>query len=144
MGRFEARFPTDRLYCRNHTWLQTEGAKHRVGLTAYAVRLLHEVYFLSWDFDAPAQVKRGQEIGSIESSKAVSALVAPLDGTILAVNPALLDDPSKINTHSYTEGWLFEMKGDASGAMSPEQYLAFLGEVWPKTQQALKKSVAYV
>ena len=89
MGNFEARFPTDRKYCRNHMWIKTEGRKHRFGFSGYAVRLLQDVYFLDWNLDAPAEVQRGQEIGSIESSKALSSLFAPIDGSIVGFNEDL-------------------------------------------------------
>tara|TARA_B100001013_G_scaffold327206_1_gene240205 strand:+ start:587 stop:1036 length:450 start_codon:yes stop_codon:yes gene_type:complete len=141
MGNFEARFPTDRKYCRNHMWIKTEGRKHRFGFSGYAVRLLQDVYFLDWNLDAPAEVQRGQEIGSIESSKALSSLFAPIDGSIVGFNEDLLDDPSTINVDGYGAGWIFDMSGDGSVAIEPEDYIQFLDEGWEATQRALKKQL---
>ncbi len=84
MGEFEAEFPTDRRYAKNHMWAQHVGGETaggpplvRFGFTAYAVRLLQDVYFLDWLLDAPAELKPSQEIGSIESKKAESAYTRP-------------------------------------------------------------------
>ncbi len=98
MGNFEATFPTDRLYAKNHMWAQAIGEKrYRLGLAAYAVRLLQDVYFLDLTIEAPMPLKARQEIGSIESKKAESSLYTPTAGTVVAVNQALLDDPTGIN-----------------------------------------------
>src|SRR6187401_3044981 len=48
MGQYAARIPTDRIYAENHVWLQPASGMYRVGFTAYSVRLLQDVYFLSW------------------------------------------------------------------------------------------------
>src|SRR6185503_7842876 len=52
MGNFAAEFPTDRRYAKNHMWAETRGPVTRFGFTAYAVRLLQDVYFLDWTVDA--------------------------------------------------------------------------------------------
>lgn len=141
MGKYEARIPASLGYTRNHMWLRTDRLTHTFGLTAYAVRLLKDVYFLDWRVGAPAAVERGQEIGSIESSKALSSLFAPLSGNILRFNDDLLSDPSRINVDTYGPGWLFEMEGDASAALTPQEYVKFLEDGWEATQRALKKQV---
>ncbi|MCG8584390.1 MAG: glycine cleavage system protein H, partial [Pirellulales bacterium] len=102
MGQFAARFPTDRSYAKNHMWAQGVGDNiWRFGFSAYAVRLLQDVYFLDWEFDAPAELEQGQEIGQIESSKAESSLFAPIGGTLSRVNDSLPKDPSSINVDKY-------------------------------------------
>ena len=69
MGEFEASFPTDRLYATNHMWAMpnSDSTSVRFGFTAYSVRLLQDVYFLDWMFDAPHPVEVGAEIGAVES-----------------------------------------------------------------------------
>ena len=67
MGNFAAEFPTDRRYARNHMWAETRGPVTRFGFTAYAVRLLQDVYFLDWTVDAGAALALKQEIGQIEN-----------------------------------------------------------------------------
>jgi glycine cleavage system H protein len=142
MGNFAARFPTDQRYTLNHMWLRVEGAALRFGLSAYAVRLLREVYFLEWSVDAGAAVRQKDEIGAVESAKAVAALYAPADGTIARFNADVLADPSAIHKDNYGAGWLFEMTARADDAMEPAQYLRYLETSWTKAQELLKKQSA--
>ena len=141
MGEFEAEFPTDRRYARNHMWaqvLEEEPSQMRFGFTAYAVRLLQDVYFLDWMLDAPAVLTESQEIGSIESKKAESALFAPGAGQLIQFNQTLMEDPSAINTDKYGSGWLFEMQISQPDFLIANQYLEWLDEVWAKTQRTIK------
>lgn len=138
MGKFEAKFPTDRQYAKNHTWASRSEQGYRFGFTAYAVRLLQDVYFLEWNVDAPCLVRQSQEIGFIESSKAESDLFAPLAGQLTAFNPALLNDPSQINLDMYGAGWLYEIDGPGDELMSPDEYLTHLAAVWEVTQRTIK------
>ena len=137
MGKFEARFPTDRVYSQHHMWLQDVGECYRVGLTDYSVRLLQDVYFLDWSLDPPATVRRRQEVGEVESSKAVSSLYAPVDGELLRFNDALMQSPELINTANYADGWLMEMQ-PAGELLPPQAYVKLLGEVWDQTQRVLQ------
>lgn len=138
MGEFEARFPTDRKYAKNHMWAQACEGGHRFGFSAYAVRLLQDVYFLEWDIDAPAPLNQQQKIGFIESSKAESDLFSPVAGTLTQINQELLSDPSRINTSKYDAGWLFVMEGGDDQLLSPEAYIAHLEAVWETTQRTIK------
>ncbi|HEY7183872.1 MAG TPA: glycine cleavage system protein H, partial [Blastocatellia bacterium] len=63
MGKYEARVPKDRLYAPNHMWFRHEADAYRVGFTAFAVRLLQDVYFLDWGVEPGAVVAAKQEIG---------------------------------------------------------------------------------
>jgi glycine cleavage system H protein len=138
MGEFEARFPSDRHYARNHMWaLQHEGV-WRFGFTAYAVRLLQDVYFLDWIVDAPAALDVGQEIGMIESKKAESSLYSPIAGELTQFNATLMDDPSAINVDKYGDGWLFDMIGSGEELKPPAEYIEQLEEVWVVTQRTIK------
>ncbi len=138
MGEFEAEFPLDRLYAPNHMWGHQQGDLIRFGFTAYAVRLLQDVYFLDWLFDAPMSLTENQEIGSIESKKAESALYSPMSGELVRFNEQLMSDPSSINVDKYGEGWLFEMRGDHAGLIDTAEYLILLESVWEKTQRTIK------
>jgi glycine cleavage system H protein len=139
MGQYEARFPADRLYARNHMWASRLAADRlRFGFTAYAVRLLQDVYFLEWNVDEGDRLDERQEIGSIESKKAESALYAPIAGRLACWNRALLADPSAINVDKYGDGWLFEMEGRGDSLISPHDYIAHLDAVWEVTQRTIK------
>ncbi len=138
MGKFKARFPTDRQYCANHMWARKSGKTTRFGFTAYAVRLLQDVYFLEWSVDEGSVINQRQEIGAIESKKAESDLYAPADGRILCLNEALMDDPSAINVDKYGDGWLFEMQLSGDSVLSAQEYIEHLASVWEITQRTIK------
>ena len=138
MGEFEALFPADRQYAKNHMWAFQQDDHWRFGFAAYAVRLLQDVYFLDWEIESSATVREGQQIGEIESSKAESSLHAPLSGTVVGVNQTLLEDPSAINVDKYGNGWLFDMQGDATVLLDPPDYLEHLSAVWEVTQKTIK------
>ena len=144
MGEFAAEFPVDRMYADNHMWAEpsdpgvSSGNIYRFGFTAYAVRLLQDVYFLDWLVDSPAELKLRQEIGSIESKKAESALYAPIAGQLMTFNDELLSDPSAINVDKYGRGWLFELTGEQGNLLTAAQYVDLLESVWEKTQRTIK------
>jgi len=140
MGEYAAKFPVDRQYSKNHMWLHEGPGGFRVGFTTYSVRLLQDVYFLDWSVDAYTKVKEGDEIGEIESSKAVSSLHPPGNGQVLDFNELLLDDPSAINADNYGSGWLYNFETE-SGFMSAEEYVEFLGSKWDETQRMIKGQI---
>ena len=121
------------MWCR-----EGERQKYRFGFTAYAVRLMQDVYFLDWHLSPGDAVEYLQEIGHIETSKAVADLFAPMKGTLVCFNQQLLNDPTPINLDNYGAGWLFEMDGKPVAALSPAEYYQFLEQNWEKTQQTLK------
>ena len=157
MGKFPAVLPGGLLYARDHMWcrpavgqvsnLPVQMGKLetcptcRFGFTSYAVRLMQDVYFLEWHLEAGDAVELLQQIGHIETSKAVSDLFAPLGGTVVSFNGELLKDPSGINVDGYGGGWLFELDADPAPLMDVEQYHQFLAANWEKTQQHIKGKI---
>jgi glycine cleavage system H protein len=141
MGKFPAVLPGGLRYARNHMWCRPEGDRCRFGFTSYAIRLMQDVYFLDWQVSAGDRVELLQQIGHIETSKAVSDLFAPLAGTILEFNPELLADPSGINVDGYGAGWLFDMAcaGETLGGV--DEYYQFLADNWEKTQRLIKGKI---
>ncbi|MEM6797992.1 MAG: glycine cleavage system protein H [Planctomycetota bacterium] len=139
MGEFRAEFPTDRQYAKNHMWASRVGdAVWRFGFSAYAVRLLQDVYFLDWEVEPGAVLTAKQEIGQIESQKAEASLYAPLEGRVTAINAGLLKDPSAINVDKYGDGWLLEIAAGGRELLSPPAYLEHLAAVWEVTQRTIK------
>jgi glycine cleavage system H protein len=138
MGNFEARFPTDRQYAKNHMWAQPEGDVIRFGFSAYAVRLLQDVYFLDWIVDAGTTVNEKQQLGAIESKKAESDLYAPAGGKLREFNEELLSDPSSINVDTDGSGWLFTLESPGETLLSPSEYIEHLASVWDVTQRTIK------
>ena len=140
MGEYESRFPTDRMYARNHMWAKSKpNGVLRFGLTAYAVRLLQDVYFLDLTVEPAMQLVARQEIGSIESKKAESSLYSPVAGAVHCLNQNLLNHPSSINLDKYEAGWLFELQSaDESLLLSPNEYLEHLTAAWEIAQRTIK------
>lgn len=140
MGQHRAAVPTDRFYCKRHMWLQLiDGEKdvYRVGFTSYSVRLLQDVYFLEWSVDEGVKIADRQEIGEVESSKAVSTMYSPCAGELVAFNESLLNDPSAINADCYGAGFLYRFRTD-SPLLTPESYVELLQSVWEDTQRTIK------
>ncbi|HZK16141.1 MAG TPA: glycine cleavage system protein GcvH, partial [Solirubrobacterales bacterium] len=105
----DATYPEELLYHPEHDWARIEGDEAVFGITWYAQDSLGEVVF----YDPPevgATVSKDAAYAEVESVKAVSDVVAPLSGKIVAVNEALADAPEKINEDAYGEGWLVKVR----------------------------------
>jgi len=117
----DATYPEDLLYHDQHDWARVEGDTATFGITWYAQDSLGEVVF----YDAPevgSTVQKDSSYAEVESVKAVSDVIAPLSGEIVAVNDSLEDAPEKINEDPYGEGWLIRVK-----LSSPEESETLLG-----------------
>jgi glycine cleavage system H protein len=141
MGKFPAVLPGDRRYARNHMWCREVDGKQRFGFTSYAIRLMQDVYFLDWVVSNGDRVDLLQQIGHIETSKAVSDLFAPASGVVSLFNAELLNDPSAINVDGYGAGWLFEMEALTGPLLEVGEYHEFLTANWDKTQQMIKGKI---
>jgi glycine cleavage system H protein len=105
----EATYPEDLHYHAEHDWARVDGGEATFGITWYAQDSLGEVVF----FDPPkvgTQVRKDESYTEIESVKAVSDVIAPLSGEIVAVNEALADAPETINDDPYGAGWLVRVR----------------------------------
>ncbi len=139
MGEFQSLYPTERLYVKNHMWaLPLEKNRFRFGLTAYAVRLLQDVYFLDWTVEPGTRLTEKQEFGQIESQKAEASLYAPVAGKLTQLNAQLIQNPAAINVDKYGDGWLFEMQTENPPFLTPTEYISHLKAVWKVTQQTIK------
>ena len=103
-------------YTEDHEWLRVEGDVVVVGITEHASTQLGDVVFVELP-EVGTMVAAGDEIVVIESVKAASDIVAPLDGEIVAVNDALADEPGKVNEDPLGAAWFFKMKIDDPGAL---------------------------
>ncbi len=105
----EASYPDDLLYHPEHDWVRFQDDEATFGITWYAQDTLGEVVF----FDPPqvgTEVKAGEGYAEVESVKAVSDVIAPLSGEIVAVNEALGDSPETVNADPYGEGWMVRVR----------------------------------
>ena len=102
-------FPEDLRYSTEHTWARCEGNRVTVGITDFAQEELGEVLFVELPPVGRA-VRRGEAFGVVESVKAVSDLVAPVSGSVAAVNPRLDETPELVNQVPYGDGWMIAIE----------------------------------
>ena len=96
-------------YTEEHEWLSLDGEIVTVGITEHAAEQLGDIVFVDLP-EADTVVARGDEICVIESVKAASDILAPLDGEIVEVNEALTDNPGLVNEDPLEGGWFFRMR----------------------------------
>ena len=117
-------------YTEEHEWLQVEGDIVTVGITAHAAEQLGDVVFVELP-EVGTEVTLDEEIVVIESVKAASDILAPLDGEIVEVNEALVDDPGKVNEDPEGDAWFFKMTiedmSELDGLMDEAAYKKFIG-----------------
>ncbi len=137
MGLYEAELPTRLRYSDIHFWFETQGEATRCGLSAFASRLLGDVFRLEWEIKVGDELGDAATLGEIESTKATSELYSPFAGTVLKINEEVVEDPSAIAHEPYA-AWLIEFAGKPVVAMSAEEYKTFLAEGWEETEKLLK------
>lgn len=117
-------------FTKEHEWLRIEGDLVVVGITEHAAEQLGDVVFVELP-EVETQVSEGDEVCVIESVKAASDILAPLDGEIVAVNDALTDNPALVNEDALGAAWFFKMKIDDLSAldafMDEDEYKEFIG-----------------
>ena len=109
-------------FTEEHEWLRSEGDIVVVGITEHASTQLGDVVFVELPEEG-ATVSKDDEIVVIESVKAASDILAPLDGEIIEINEALSDEPSKVNEDPMGEAWFFKMKPS-----DPSQFEEYMTE----------------
>ncbi len=117
--------PEDSKYAKSHEYIHVEGNTGTIGITDYAQKELGDVVFVELP-QVGSQIEANEEMGSIESVKAVSELFAPISGEVVEVNENLRDKPELVNTDPYGDGWMLRVKvSDASeleALMDAEEY----------------------
>ncbi len=115
-------------YTDQHEWIALDGDIATIGITDFAADKLGDVVYV--DLPAPdVAVTAGEVTGEIESTKSVGELYAPVDGTVVEVNDAAVDDPSLVNSDPFGAGWLIKVRleGDLTGTLDRDAYLALTG-----------------
>ncbi len=125
----EESYPDDLRYHPEHDWVRVEGGEATFGITWFAQDSLGEVVFYEPP-DVGARVEKDSTYAEVESVKAVSDVIAPMSGEIVAVNEALADGPEAINADPYGEGWLVRVSvsdaGELEQLLSAEEYRKLL------------------
>ena len=125
-----ANVPADLKYAKSHEWARVQGGEATVGITDHAQHELTDVVFVELP-EVGRKLKAGETCAGVESVKTASDIYSPLSGEITAVNKAVVDNPSLVNTDPYGQGWFYKVKlsnaAEASGLMSPDQYTAQIG-----------------
>jgi glycine cleavage system H protein len=101
--------PEDNKYAKSHEYVHVEGGVGTVGITDYAQKELGDVVFVELP-QVGTQLEAGDELGSIESVKAVSELFAPVSGEVVEINETLADKPELVNTDPYGDGWMIRIR----------------------------------
>jgi glycine cleavage system H protein len=124
-------YPEELRYHPEHDWARVEGEQATLGITWYAQDALGEVVF----YEPPAvgaEISKDAAYAELESVKAVSDVIAPVSGEIVAVNEELSDSPERINEDPYGEGWLVKVRltdpGEVDGLLDAAAYRELLVE----------------
>jgi glycine cleavage system H protein len=124
-------YPDDLKYHPEHDWARVEGDEATLGITWFAQDALGELVH----FEPPeegAAVAKDASYGEVESVKAVSELIAPLSGEVLAVNEQVADAPETVNEDPYGDGWLLRVRlsdpSEVDALLDADAYRALLAE----------------
>ena len=121
--------PSELKYTKDHEWIKIEGDIATVGITDFAQGELGDIVYV--EVETVDETLDAEEVfGTVEAVKTVSDLFLPLSGEIIEFNESLEDEPEKVNTDPYGDGWMIKIKfSDASqidGLLSAEDYKALI------------------
>jgi len=125
-------YPTDRLYHGDHMWLLLESEDEAlIGITFFAQDTLGDIVEINLP-NKTSMISKSVPCGSIESRKAVSDVVAPVNGVVIEINEALTSEPYLLNDDPYKKGWIARIKLANPqfdfGLMDADQYKKHIGE----------------
>jgi len=125
-----SKIPSDLRYAKSHEWVRVSGDTATVGITDHAQHELTDIVFV----ELPAvgrQVKTGEPCAVVESVKTASDIYSPVSGQIIAVNPAVVDNPALVNTAPDSDGWFYQIKlanpAEVAALLSSEDYEKQIG-----------------
>jgi glycine cleavage system H protein len=104
-----AEVPDDLKYTAEHEWARISGSTVRIGITDFAQESLGDVVYVSLP-EVGTMITKGEPFGEVESTKSVSELFGPVDGTVTARNDTLDGQPEVINSDPYGAGWIIEVE----------------------------------
>ena len=123
---------SDRLYTKDHEWVEVDGDIATVGISEHAQEQLGDVVFVELP-EVGRSVAQNEDAAVVESVKAASEVYAPLTGEIIEVNEILTEDPAQVNADPYGEGWFMRIRIDdpseLDDLMDEEAYKDFLADL---------------
>ncbi len=121
-------FPAELKYSKSHEWVKMEGDVAIIGISDFAQDALGDVVFINLPEEGDA-VTAGESFGDVESVKAVSDIICPVSGTIVAVNEDIADSPEALNSDPYGS-WLIKVEGitETEELLDAAAYEAFCAE----------------
>ncbi|MFL0354149.1 glycine cleavage system protein GcvH [Xanthomarina sp. GH4-25] len=122
--------PSNLKYTKDHEWIKIEGDVATIGITDFAQGELGDIVYV--EVETVDETLDAEEIfGTVEAVKTVSDLFLPLSGEIIEFNESLEDEPEKVNSDPYGEGWMIKLKcsdlSQVDGLMSSDDYKALIG-----------------
>jgi len=128
VDKFTFKVAADRLYSEDHLWVRPEGQLLRLGVTDFLQQTAGDVAFAEVMATPGATLKRGDELGNIETIKVTLVLASPVSGVVQETNTLLADKPEAVNQDPYGQGWL--------ALIAPDN--------WPAEQANLMDASAYL
>ena len=122
--------PSELKYTKDHEWIRVEGETITVGITDFAQSELGDIVYVEVEtLDETLEID--EVFGTVEAVKTVSDLFLPVSGEIIEFNETLEDEPEKVNSDPYGEGWMVKVKysnaSQLDGLLSAEDYKAIIG-----------------
>jgi len=122
--------PAELKYTKDHEWIKIDGDIATVGITDFAQGELGDIVYVEVD-TLDESLDREEVFGTVEAVKTVSDLFLPLSGEIIEFNESLEDEPEKVNSDPYGEGWMVKIKfsneGELKDLLSDADYKALIG-----------------
>jgi glycine cleavage system H protein len=117
-------------FTEEHEWLMLDGDVATVGITPHASQQLGDLVFVELP-KVGAKLKKGAPAAVVESVKTASDVYAPLDGEVVEVNQAAVDDPAVVSADPGARGWLYKMRlanaADIDGLLDADAYAKLTG-----------------
>jgi glycine cleavage system H protein len=122
--------PSELKYTKDHEWVKIEGEIATIGITDFAQGELGDIVYV--EVETLDETLDAEEIfGTVEAVKTVSDLFLPLSGEIVEFNESLEDEPEKVNSDPYGEGWIIKVKlseeSEIDSLLSADDYLKLIG-----------------
>ena len=122
--------PSELKYTKDHEWVKIDGDTATVGITDFAQSELGDIVYVEVE-TLDETLDKEEVFGTVEAVKTVSDLFLPLSGEIVEFNEVLEDEPEKVNSDPYGDGWMVKIKlsepSEVEDLMSADDYKALIG-----------------